>query len=161
MWPLGRRADRTHTLFRAHSSQLGSANRYRWLAPADFRCEDMPNTTPLPPASALAPRLTGPLTGVPRWETPQPPLTHTRHHTHASHAMLSMPDVAVPRTPHSAHTQVPAAAYRRPGYEQVQLYTAVPYCTEHPNPHTRHAVRPHSTTCKEFGPACRAVQCRT
>ena len=54
MWPLGRRADRTHTLFRAHSSQLGSANRYRWLAPADSRCEDMPNTTP-PPLSQQVP----------------------------------------------------------------------------------------------------------
>ena len=81
MWPLGRRADRTHTLFRAHSSQLGSANRYRWLAPADSRCEDMPWTRrPFPPPT-LAPRLTGPLTGVPRWETPQPPLMHTHHHT--------------------------------------------------------------------------------
>ena len=55
MWPPGTpRRDRTHTQFRAHSSQLGSANRYRWLAPADSRCEDMPNTTP-PPLSQQVP----------------------------------------------------------------------------------------------------------
>ena len=115
MWPLGRRADRTHTLFRAHSSQLGSANRYRWLAPADSRCEDMPNTTPLPPANSR-PAAYGtaherPAVGDASAPTDAYPSSHP-----ASHGMLGMPDVAAPRTPHSAHAQVPAAAYRRSGY---------------------------------------------
>jgi hypothetical protein len=50
--PGGRPAPTGHRTpcFGCHSSrQLGSANRYRWLAPP--RCEDMPKTT-LPPARA-------------------------------------------------------------------------------------------------------------
>ena len=113
-----------------------------------------PTRRPFP--RQLSPGLTGPLTGVPRWETPQPPHrnpTHTRHHTqhhmrcwacpmyasqgytHASYGMLGMPDVAAPRTPHSAHTQVPAAAYLRPGYR----YS----CTAVPPRSCRPSVRQH------------------
>jgi hypothetical protein len=60
---------------RAHGTTHGS------------RCEDMPKTT-LPPARAHAPRDHSRVT---LWETPQPPLTHTRHHTNiacdAGHAL--------------------------------------------------------------------------
>ena len=40
-----RRPD-TYTVSGTLQPIRGSANRYRWLAPADSRCEDMPNTTP-------------------------------------------------------------------------------------------------------------------
>ena len=103
MWPLGRRADRTHTLFRAHSSQLGSANRYRWLAPADSRCEDMPNTTPLPPPTLARAHGTAhgrPAVGNASAPTDAHPSSHACITWYAGHARCS-------RAPHAtqrAHT---------------------------------------------------------
>ena len=57
--------------------------------------------------------------------------------------MLGMPDVAAPCTPHIAHTQVPAAAYRRSGYRYsctaTQLQTLSPTAPRR----ERQAVRQH------------------
>ena len=117
MWPLGRRADRAHTLFRAHSSQSGSANRYRWLAPADSRCEDMPNTTPPPPPTLARAHGTAhgrPTVGNASAPTAADPSSHPASHA-AGHARCS-------RAPHATQRAHTGPSRSLPSIGQVQLY---------------------------------------
>ena len=64
----------------------------------------------------------------------------TRHHT-----QLRMPDVAAPRKPHSAHTQVPAAADRRSSYRY--SWTAVPLRSCRPSARQHHGASGRSSRC--------------
>ena len=122
MWPLGRRADRTHTLFRAHSSQSGSANRYRWLAPRPtLAVKTCPTRRPFPPPTLARAHGTAhgrPAVGDASATTDAYPSSHA-----ASHGMLRMPDVAAPPTPHSARAHTgPSRSLPSIGL-QVQLYS--------------------------------------
>ena len=96
-----RRPD-TYTVSGTLHSQLGSANRYRWLAPADSRCEDMPNTTPPPPPTLARAHGTAhgrPTVGNASAPTDAYPSSHPASHA-AGHARCS-------RAPHAtqrAHT---------------------------------------------------------
>ena len=124
MWPLGRRADRTHTLFRAHSSQLGSANRYRWLAPADSRCEDMPNTTPPPPPTLARAHGTAhgrPTVGNASAPTDAYPSSHPASHA-AGHARCSHAPHATPSAQPRTHRSQPQPTVDRATGTAVPLY---------------------------------------
>ena len=170
-----RRPD-TYTVSGTLHSQLGSANRYRWLAPADSRCEDMPWTRrPFPPPTLARAHGTAhgrPAVGNASAPTDAYPSSHPASHAagharcsrapHATQRALTGPSCSLPSTGLRAGTALHSCTvlYRtsEPPYptccattlDDVQgVRTSLPCCAvPHLTPHILWSGPPAGCRCK-------------